>query len=219
MQDALAALAAGALSIPYTAPLIARWTDLQARLALLAPFSGLALVDALWLAGNPDVNDIRTVAASLALTTGDNEELLSELREAITQPELPGSDSDVIQIMSLHKSKGLTRDVVVIAGCMAGTLPSVDTDALPEEQAAQIDEQRRLFYVAITRATSVLVISSAIALPLGDALRGGANIMRRTFVNGQPFARTAFTPFLSELGPTAPLPISTAEWRRQSGLT
>lgn len=219
VPHALAALAAGILSIPYTAPLVARWSDLQTKLALLAPLSGLALVDALWPAGNPDLNEIRTVAASLALTTADNEELLSELRQAITQPELPGSDSDVIQVMSLHKSKGLTRDVVVVAGCMAGTLPSVDTDTLPEEQAAQVEEQRRLFYVAITRATSVLVISSAISLPLGDALRGGANITRRTYVNGQPFARTAFTPFLSELGATAPLPLSTAEWRQRSGLS
>jgi superfamily I DNA/RNA helicase len=218
VQDALAALAAGTLSIPYTAPLVARWNDLQTRLASLAPLSGLALVDALWPAGNPDVSDIRSVAGALAIATADNAELLAELRQAITQPELPGSDSDVIQVMSLHKSKGLTRDVVIVAGCMAGTLPSVDPDDPPEEQAKQLEEQRRLFYVAITRATSVLVISSAVALPLRDALKGGANVTRRTFLNGEPFAITAFTPFLSELGAAAPAPISTAEWRRQSGL-
>jgi DNA helicase II / ATP-dependent DNA helicase PcrA len=218
VQDALAALAAGTLRIPYTAPLVTRWNELQVRLASLAPLSGLALVDALWPAGNPDVTDIRSVAAALALTTTANEEVLAELREAITQPELPGSDSDVIQVMSLHKSKGLTRDVVVVAGCMAGTLPSIDADDPPEEQANQLDEQRRLFYVAITRATSVLVISSAIALPLRDALRGGAKVARRTFLNGEPFAITAFTPFLGELGPTVPAPISTAEWRRRSGV-
>jgi len=218
VHDALAALAAGALRIPYTAPLVARWNDLQVRLGALAPLSGLPLVDALWPAANPNVSDIRLVAAALALMMAGNEQLLAELREAITQPELPGSDSDVIQVMSLHKSKGLTRDVVVVAGCMAGTLPSIDNNAPPEEQAAQLDEQRRLFYVAITRATSVLVINSAVAIPLRDALRGGANVTRRTFVNGEPFAITAFTPFLGELGPSAPAPISTAEWRLQTGL-
>jgi DNA helicase II / ATP-dependent DNA helicase PcrA len=218
VQDGLASLAAGTLRIPYTAPLVTRWNDLQVRLATLAPLSGLPLVDALWPAGNPDAADIRSIAAALAFATTDTEELLAELREAITQPELPGSDGDVIQVMSLHKSKGLTRDVVVVAGCMAGTLPNIDADDPPEAQANQLDEQRRLFYVAITRATSVLVISSAIALPLRDALRGGANVTRRTFVNGEPFAITAFTPFLHELGPTAPAPISTADWRRRSGL-
>lgn len=218
VQDALAALAGGTLRIPYTASLVARWNDLQVRLVALAPLSGLALVDALWPAGNPDVTDVRSIAAALALAAASKEDLLAELREAITQPELPGSDSDVIQVMSLHKSKGLTRDVVVVAGCMAGTLPSIDTEDPPEEQANQFEEQRRLFYVAVTRATSVLVISSAVVLPLRDALRGGANVMRRTFVNGEPVAITAFTPFLSELGPAAPAPMSTAEWRRQSGL-
>ena len=120
--------------------------------------------------------------------------------------------------MSLHKSKGLTRDAVVVAGCMAGTLPSVDPDDPPEEQTLQLEEQRRLFYVAITRATRVLVISSSIALPLRDALKGGATVSRRAFVNGEPYAITAFSPFLGELGPTTPAPISTAEWRRRSGL-
>jgi ATP-dependent exoDNAse (exonuclease V) beta subunit len=105
-----------------------------------------------------------------------------------------------------------------VAGCMAGTLPSVDPDDPPEERAQQLEEQRRLFYVAITRPTRVLVISSSVALPLRDALRGGATVSRRTFINGEPYAIAAFTPFLSELGPSTPAPISTAEWRRRSGL-
>jgi superfamily I DNA/RNA helicase len=218
LQDALAAITAGSFRIAYTTTLVARWNELQTRLASLAPLSGLALIDALWPEGNPGVSDIRSVASALALLTADNEELLAELRQAITQPELPGSDSDVIQVMSLHKSKGLTRDVVVVAGCMAGTLPNVDPKDPPEEQAQQLEEQRRLFYVAITRTTRVLVISSAVAVPLRDALKGGATVSRRTFVNGEPYAVTAFTPFLSELGPTTPTPISTAEWRRRSGM-
>ena len=48
LQDAMAALAAGGLHIPYTAPLVARWSELQTRLASLRLLSGLALVDALW---------------------------------------------------------------------------------------------------------------------------------------------------------------------------
>src|SRR6266852_3680469 len=181
VQDALAALAAGTLNIPYTALLVARWNDLETRLASLAPLSGLGLVDVLWPAGNPDVSDIRSVAGAIALATADNKELLTELRQAITQPELPGSDSDVIQVMSLHKSKGLTRDVVVVAGCMAGTLPRLDPDYPLEIQNRQLEEQRRLFYVGITRATKVLIISAAVRLPLGAALQSGATIVRRTF--------------------------------------
>jgi ATP-dependent exoDNAse (exonuclease V) beta subunit len=175
-------------------------------------------VDALWPAAAPDVLDVRLLAQRIAYVTPEPKALLDELRVAITQPELPGSDSDIIQVMSLHKSKGLTRDLVVVAGCMAGTLPFIDDEDSPEVQAAKLDEQRRVFYVAITRATKVLLISAAITLPLSDALRGGAAVKKRIFQGGKPFAVTAFTPFLGELGPTAPSAISTGAWKKQVGI-
>jgi superfamily I DNA/RNA helicase len=179
----------------------------------------MPLVDALWPTGQPELSDIRTIAGALALPDPPNDELLDDLREAITQPELPGSDSDIIQIMSFHKSKGLTRNVVVLAGCMAGTLPSIDPEDPPAVQASHYDEQRRLFYVGITRATDVLVISASAKLPLRDALRSGAAVTRRTFENGISMARTAFTPFLNELGAAAPAPMGGAAWRRSVGLS
>jgi superfamily I DNA/RNA helicase len=218
VSGALAALAGGTLRIPYTGSLIPRWELLQTRLAELVGLHGMPLVDALWPAGQPELSDIRAMAGALALPDPPNDEFLDELREAITQPELPGSDSDIIQIMSLHKSKGLTRNVVVLAGCMAGTLPFIDPEDPPAIQASQYDEQRRLFYVGITRATDVLVISASAKLPLRDALRSGATVIRRTFDNGLPMARSAFTPFLTELGSGAPAPMSGAVWRHAVGL-
>jgi superfamily I DNA/RNA helicase len=91
----------------------------------------------------------------------DVKELLEELRVLIIQPEIPGSQGNLVSIMSLHKSKGLTSKLVVIAGCVAGILPAIDTDLSEQEQDRQRDEQRRLFYVGITRSTDTLVISSA----------------------------------------------------------
>jgi superfamily I DNA/RNA helicase len=211
-------LAGGSIKIPHTKPLVDRWGELQLRLGVLAGLTGLPLVEALWPAAAPDVMDVRLLASRLASEIPDPTELLNELRAAITQPELPGSDSDVIQVMSLHKSKGLTRDLVVVAGCMAGTLPFVDNDDPAEVKTSKLAEQRRLFYVAITRATKVLLISAAASLPLADALRGGATVSKRMFINGKPHAVTSFTPFLGELGPTAPIPLSTAAWKSQVGL-
>ena len=216
--DALNGLAAASIKISHTKPLVERWNALQLRLAALNGLSGLPLVDALWLAAAPDVTDIRLLASRIAYETPDPSDLLDELRVAITQPELPGSDSDIIQVMSLHKSKGLTRDLVVVAGCMAGTLPFLDDNDPAEVKNAKLEEQRRLFYVAITRATRVLVISAAVSLPLSDALRGGAAVKKKIFVNGKPYAATSFTPFLGELGPTAPAPLSTTAWKKQVGL-
>jgi DNA helicase-2/ATP-dependent DNA helicase PcrA len=57
------------------------------------------------------------------------QEFLDELRTDITQPELPGTQGPSVRIMSLHKSKGLTARLVVIAGCVAGILPSIDSTA------------------------------------------------------------------------------------------
>jgi len=218
VSEALAALAAGTLRVPYTGPLVPRWNLLQTRLAELAGLHGMALVDALWPGGNPELTDIRTIAGTIALSDPANDDLLTDLRDVITQPELPGSDSDIIQIMSLHKSKGLTRNVVVVAGCMAGTLPSIDSDDPPAVQAHQYDEQRRLFYVAITRPTDALVISAAARLPLADALRSGATVVRTSYRDGVSMAQTAFTPFLNELGPAAPSAVAGMAWRRSVGL-
>lgn len=60
-----------------------------------------------------------------------------------------------ISIMSIHESKGLEFDVVFIIGVNKGVFPqsfNVDLDTLEEE--------RRLFFVAITRAKKELYISS-----------------------------------------------------------
>jgi superfamily I DNA/RNA helicase len=219
LSEALEALATGSLSLPHTASLVVRWTELKAQLAALIPLSGTALVDALWPSGNADTASIRMLAGAIALNGGSDAELLGELREAITQPNLPDSTGDVIQVMSLHKSKGLTRDLVVMAGCMAGTLPHLDEDDPAEVQQAKLDEQRRLFYVGMTRGTQELLISAAASLPVALAMRGNATFSRRFFRDGEAYAATAFSPFISELGPSAPTPITGDQFRIASGLT
>lgn len=57
----------------------------------------------------------------------------------------PDCTDDVIRIMSLHKSKGLTAKCVVVVGCVAGALPTVRSGSSAVEQQNEIQEQRRLF--------------------------------------------------------------------------
>ena len=71
--------------------------------------------------------------------------------------DLLGPDADAVTMMTLHTAKGLEFPVVFIAGLENGLFPlsrSVDDPAL-------LEEERRLFYVGITRAERKLYLSWA----------------------------------------------------------
>ena len=68
-------------------------------------------------------------------------------------------DADIFQagvekvaVMTLHASKGLEFSTVFVAGCEAGLIPYKRHDG----QRQDTEEERRLFYVAITRARKQL---------------------------------------------------------------
>ncbi len=64
------------------------------------------------------------------------------------------ADAEAIKLTTVHQSKGLEFDVVFLIGAADGQLPtrrSIEAD--------DIEEERRLFYVAVTRAKNELYIS------------------------------------------------------------
>jgi DNA helicase-2/ATP-dependent DNA helicase PcrA len=63
-----------------------------------------------------------------------------------------GPRGDAISLMTLHRAKGLEFPVVFIAGCEEGLLPY--------ERSKDHEEERRLFFVGMTRAKRRLFISS-----------------------------------------------------------
>lgn len=76
------------------------------------------------------------------------------LDERAEQQHAPTIDG--VTLASLHASKGLEWRNVVIAGCSEGMLPL----AMAEGPEA-IEEERRLFYVGVTRASRVLAFTYA----------------------------------------------------------
>jgi superfamily I DNA/RNA helicase len=112
------------------------------------------------------------------------------------------------------ESKGLTAKLVVIAGCMAGILPMIDTDLSDAEQERQKDEQRRLFYVGITRCTHTLAISSSTSMLFKDAKHSQVTVVRRTGIAGR-IAVLQASEYIAELGPDAPATIRCTQWRQQ----
>ena len=109
----------------------------------------------LWL--TDDLQELRD-AAHLLLADQDIPDLgkmLSTLRYRIATrtPLMPENIESRVKIMTLHSAKGLEADNVVISGVADQLMPGIETDN------EIIEEQKRLLYVAITRAKDSLVVS------------------------------------------------------------
>ncbi len=66
-------------------------------------------------------------------------------------------DADQVNMMTIHSAKGLEFPVVFIAGLEEGLFPSELSAEVPRE----LEEERRLFYVALTRAERQVVLTYA----------------------------------------------------------
>ena len=92
-------------------------------------------------------------------------DFVADLEERASLQHAPVVDG--VTLASLHAAKGLEWDAVFLVGLVDGTMPIVYA-----ETTAQIDEERRLLYVGITRARRHLALSWAAARsPGGRASR------------------------------------------------
>ena len=171
-----------------------------------------ALVDEIFPEGAEDLADLRAVAVDALAEAVDVGGLVRAVVEAITQDDVP-QNPDFVRIMSLHKSKGLTSPVVYIVGAVHGVLPTL-RDESPAAVDAAMQEGRRLFYVALTRAANELTISGSSSMDLADANSRGVKYDRGTIrrIGGRYTVRTVATPYLAELGPDAPSPERGENW-------
>ena len=83
------------------------------------------------------------------------------LREVSLVADVDGWDdkADAVTLMTLHSAKGLEFSAVYIAGLEEGLFPIIR--AWDEEDDDSMEEERRLFYVGITRAKDRLFLSHA----------------------------------------------------------
>ncbi|MGP3952005.1 ATP-dependent DNA helicase UvrD2 [Streptomyces sp. 7N604] len=112
----------------------------------------------------------RTAAGAPAPTLGDFVAELDERANAQHAPTVEG-----VTLASLHAAKGLEWDAVFLVGLTEGTVPI--TYARTDEQ---VEEERRLLYVGVTRARVHLSLSWALSRAPG----GRASRRPSRFLNG-----------------------------------
>lgn len=94
-------------------------------------------------------------------------------------------EGNKVTLSSLHSSKGLEFGVVFFIGCNEGTIPHKRTTdpSVTEAVVTDVDEERRLFYVGVTRAQELLYLSR----PERRTLRGQVSPCYPTrFLEGLP---------------------------------
>ncbi|MCP4100470.1 MAG: ATP-dependent helicase [Lentisphaerae bacterium] len=211
VAELLVRMEAGSEQVPHTAALLDRWRILQQTLKELQPLAAdtQSLIDVVLPGGHENLALLRDCALSCIDPWEEegHEDLIAfveRIRGEIAQPEVP-VDVDYVRIMSCHKSKGLTAHTVIVAGAIDGLIPRLpreDADLGLEEMAEQLHEQRRLFYVALTRTTNTLVLSSFQRVELGQAHRQGLPLGRKHWKSKT--GTTLPSRFLQELGRDLP---------------
>jgi DNA helicase II / ATP-dependent DNA helicase PcrA len=103
--------------------------------------------------------NLRELVNAMAEATEKDQTLQDVLDQAALASDADEYDETIpVSLMTLHSAKGLEFDAVFLAGLEEGLLPhsrSLDTKS-------EIEEERRLFYVGMTRAKHSLVLSRAI---------------------------------------------------------
>jgi DNA helicase-2/ATP-dependent DNA helicase PcrA len=195
------------IAIPYTRSAVDRWRELQVRLDDLRGLELEGLVESLFPPDEEDLELLFEAAMTALEEVEDLPGLADAVRYGVSQRETP-LEAEEVRVMSLHASKGLTADLVVIAGAVDGVIPTLDSDQSVDQQEIELQEQRRLFFVGITRTTNILVLSSYSELPDSLVHRIRARVGRRM---GRAF-RTFGSSFIDELGQAVPTAVRGQDW-------
>jgi DNA helicase-2/ATP-dependent DNA helicase PcrA len=115
---------------------------------------------------NPDVDVPAEVLRRVARTSADTEDFLSRLAMGL-DVDLWDPRADGVSLLTLHASKGLEFPVVFIVGCDDGLLPL----RWSESDDAGTAEERRLFFVGMTRARERLFLCRALKRPRHGKMR------------------------------------------------
>ncbi len=135
------------------------YEQMIAQVENLEPFEALENIIEIikyrkYLDSDPDVGDRIENIEQLIKMAGDSdsmEEFLDLL--TINSYDEEEDDHNYVNLMSMHRSKGLEYRAIIIVGVYEGAIPHFRSSEIHN-----IEEERRLFYVAMTRAEEYLFI-------------------------------------------------------------
>jgi superfamily I DNA/RNA helicase len=208
--ETLVALEQGTITISHTGTLVDRFVEIRAELAELEAAQNLDQFISAWLPDSAETELLTETVTKCRDGIETTQELYDAIYEAITQPEIPLEVTEV-RIMSLHKSKGLSSPYVFVVGCVEGLLPAqLGPQASDAERSAQLQEDRRLFYVGITRVkadppgrSGYLALTYPQTMPAADAFNSQIRPVR---VERGGIAILQPSRFLGEMAPHLPAP-------------
>jgi DNA helicase-2/ATP-dependent DNA helicase PcrA len=98
-----------------------------------------------------NIGELKEIASQFS----DLDEFIANISLSSSDQESEEEGDSKVQMMTMHASKGLEFKAVIIIGANEGTNPHWKSITIPK----QLEEERRLFYVAMTRAKELLFIT------------------------------------------------------------
>jgi DNA helicase-2/ATP-dependent DNA helicase PcrA len=110
-----------------------------------------------------NLNQLESVAREFEISAAENDEtgtlldFLERISLVADADSIPDYDEGFVTLMTLHTAKGLEYPVVFVTGLEEGVFPH----SRAFENPAELEEERRLAYVGITRAREALYLTRA----------------------------------------------------------
>lgn len=131
-------------------------------------------------------------------------DVFGKLKEKLSMPEIP-NDISHVRIMSLHSSKGLSAKVVIVCSMVDELMPAISDDMSDEDKQKKLEEQRRLFYVAITRCKASDLFPGRLIISSFSNIDGKEALQLNIVPSRAGITRVVYaTRFIRDLGTEAP---------------
>lgn len=153
------------------------------------------IIDRLLPENDPDIVELRRIFLELK-EEGDTVKILYD--KFIDYTRTIHYRDNVVRIITLMSSKGLEADHIYVLGCNDGNIPGQNRSAYLNNHDFK-NEQRRLLYVACTRAKKSLTVSWSRNIPFAQSRGHYTGSVGTITINGGRYSQVGISEFLQDL--------------------